>query len=99
MEDFHLLKRILVVITLALTTISGIPTIAHAATYSVTYNANASQINTGITSGSLPSQVTGLAAGTLVTVADQGSLARQGFTITGYIAVNSLLVNPIVMPR
>ena len=57
---------------------------ASAVNYSVTYNANATQHQTGVTSGSVPS-TTSYASGTVVTVsANSGNLARQGFTFAGW---------------
>jgi uncharacterized repeat protein (TIGR02543 family) len=57
---------------------------ASAVNYSVTYNANETQHQLGVTSGSVPS-TTSYAAGTVVTVAaNSGSLARQGFTFAGW---------------
>ena len=57
---------------------------AHAVNYTITYNANESQHQTGVTAGSVPS-ATSYAAGTVVTVsANTGSLARQGFTFAGW---------------
>ena len=65
---------------------TGIPA-AHAIDYTVTYNANANQVGavaqTGITTGSVPSSVT-QAQGTTITVAGQGTLARQGFGFGGW---------------
>ena len=53
-------------------------------TYSITYNSNASQHETGEVSGSLPSSTTH-SSGALVTVAsNSGNLARQGFTFAGW---------------
>jgi uncharacterized repeat protein (TIGR02543 family) len=60
-----------------------IPT-AHAVNYSITYNANGTQHQDGVTSGSVPS-TTSYASGTSVTVAaNSGNLARQGFTFAGW---------------
>ena len=60
-----------------------IPT-AHAVNYSITYNANETQHQLGVTSGSVPS-TTSYASGTVVTVAaNSGNLARQGFTFAGW---------------
>jgi uncharacterized repeat protein (TIGR02543 family) len=60
-----------------------IPT-AHAVNHSITYNANETQHQAGVTSGSLPSTSTH-ASGTVVTVsANSGNLARQGFTFAGW---------------
>ena len=57
---------------------------ANAVNYTITYNANETQHQNGITSGSVPSP-TSYAAGTLVTVAaNSGNLARQGFTFAGW---------------
>jgi uncharacterized repeat protein (TIGR02543 family) len=57
---------------------------AHAVNYTITYNANESQHQAGVTAGSVPSP-TSYAAGTVVTVsANTGSLARQGFTFAGW---------------
>lgn len=60
---------------------------ASAANYTITYNANAGQVGAvvqaGITTGSLPA-TTSVAQGTVVTVAAQGDLARQGFTFGGW---------------
>ena len=53
-------------------------------TYSITYNSNANQHETGEVSGSLPSSTTH-SSGALVTVAsNSGNLARQGFTFAGW---------------
>ena len=60
---------------------------ASAANYTITYNANAGQVGAvaqaGATTGSLPA-TTSVAQGTVVTVAAQGNLARQGFTFGGW---------------
>ena len=57
---------------------------ASAVNYSVTYNANETQHQLGVTSGSVPS-TTSYASGTVVTVAaNSGNLARQGFTFAGW---------------
>ena len=57
---------------------------AHAVNYTITYNANETQHQQGVTAGSVPSP-TSYAAGTVVTVsANTGSLARQGFTFAGW---------------
>ena len=60
---------------------------ASAANYTITYDANAGQVGAvaqaGITTGSLPATTT-VAQGTVVTVAPQGNLARQGFTFGGW---------------
>jgi hypothetical protein len=60
---------------------------AAAANYTITYNANAGQVGAvaqaGITTGSVP-VTTSVAQGTVVTVAAQGNLARQGFTFGGW---------------
>lgn len=60
---------------------------AHAANYSVANDANAGYVGAyaqqGITTGSLP-VTTSVAQGTVVTVASQGNLARQGFTFAGW---------------
>lgn len=64
----------------------GMP-IASAANYTVTYDANAGYVGAyaqaGVTTGSLPAPTT-IAQGTMVTVAGQGNLARQGFTFAGW---------------
>ena len=66
---------------------------AHAINYTITYNANESQHQTGVTSGSAPSP-TSYAAGTLVTVAgNSGNLARQGFVFEGWNTLSSGLGN------
>jgi hypothetical protein len=57
---------------------------AHAVNYTITYNANETQHQTGVTSGSVPS-TTSHASGAVVTVAaNSGNLARQGFTFAGW---------------
>jgi hypothetical protein len=57
---------------------------ANAVNYSVTYNANETQHQAGVTSGSVPSTTTH-ASGAVVTVAaNSGNLARQGFTFAGW---------------
>lgn len=62
----------------------GITTPASAVNYTITYNANETQHQTGVTSGSVPSP-TSYASGTVVTVSsNSGNLARQGFTFAGW---------------
>jgi hypothetical protein len=60
---------------------------AAAANYTITYNANAGQVGAvaqaGITTGSVPA-TTSVAQGTVITVAAQGNLARQGFIFGGW---------------
>ena len=57
---------------------------ASAVNYTITYNANETQHQTGVTSVTVPSP-TSYASGTLVTVAaNSGNLARQGFTFAGW---------------
>lgn len=57
---------------------------ASAINYTITYNANENQHQTGITSGSVPSP-TSYASGTVVNVAaNSGNLARQGFVFAGW---------------
>jgi hypothetical protein len=60
---------------------------ASAANYTITYDANAGQVGAvaqaGVTTGTLPTTTT-VAQGTVVTVAPQGNLARQGFTFGGW---------------
>lgn len=60
---------------------------AQAANYTITYDANAGYVGAvaqaGITTGSVPNS-SSVAQGTIVTVAAQGNLARQGFTFVGW---------------
>lgn len=60
---------------------------AVAANFTITYDANAGYVGTyaqqGLTTGSVPA-TTSVAQGTVVTVAPQGSLGRQGFTFAGW---------------
>jgi Listeria-Bacteroides repeat domain (List_Bact_rpt) len=57
---------------------------AHAVNFTITYIANETQHQTGVTSGSVPSTTTH-ASGAVVTVAaNSGNLARQGFTFAGW---------------
>lgn len=60
---------------------------AQAANYTITYDANAGYVGAyaqvGVTTGSVPI-TTSIAQGTIVTVAAQGNLARQGFTFAGW---------------
>jgi len=76
--------RFLLSTALAVAALVAIPSTAYAATYTVSYDANASEINVGITTGSVPASTTGLALGTLVTAEAQGSLLRQGYTFNGW---------------
>ena len=75
--------RALLTPAILISTIILIPS-AHAIDYTVTYNANETQHQAGVTSGSVPNSIT-QASGTTVTVsANSGSLARQGFTFAGW---------------
>jgi uncharacterized repeat protein (TIGR02543 family) len=57
---------------------------AQAVDYAITYNANETQHQTGVTAGTVPSP-TSYASGTVVTVsANTGNLTRQGFTFAGW---------------
>lgn len=60
---------------------------ASAANYTIAYDANAGRVGSvlqaGVTTGSVPT-TTSVAQGTVVTVAAQGNLARQGFTFGGW---------------
>lgn len=66
--------------------LTALPT-ASAANYTITYDANAGYVGAyaqaGSTTGSLLA-TTSVAQGTVVTVAAQGNLARQGFTFAGW---------------
>ena len=80
MNKFRL--AIITVCALILSAVSLQP--AHAINYTVTYNANETMWQQGLTSGSIPNSQTA-ASGTLITVAsNSGSLARQGFTFAGW---------------
>jgi hypothetical protein len=65
---------------------SGLPA-AFAANYTVAYDVNANMVGAvsqaGVTTGTAPSTLS-YAQGTVVTVAGQGNLARQGFTFAGW---------------
>jgi hypothetical protein len=65
---------------------SGMPA-AFAANYTVAYDVNANMVGAvsqaGVTTGTAPSTLS-YAQGTVVTVASQGNLARQGFTFAGW---------------
>jgi uncharacterized repeat protein (TIGR02543 family) len=76
-------KSLIFVSTLLLQLVTqSLPTFA--IDYTVTYNANETQHQTGVTAGSIPSP-TSYASGTVVTVsANSGNLARQGFTFAGW---------------
>jgi uncharacterized repeat protein (TIGR02543 family) len=57
---------------------------AHAVNYTVTYYANETQFQPGVTTGSVPASGS-FAAGSVVTAApNSGNLARQGFTFSGW---------------
>ena len=60
---------------------------AQAVNYTITYDANAGYVGAvaqaGLVTGSVPNS-SSVAQGTLVTVAGQGNLARQGFTFAGW---------------
>lgn len=57
---------------------------AHAVNYTVTYYANGSQFQPGVTTGTVPTSGS-FAAGSVVTAAaNSGNLARQGFTFNGW---------------
>ena len=76
-----LLRRILLVVIL-ISPVFAAP--ASALNYTITYNANETQHQVGVTSGSVPTTSTH-ASGALVTVAaNSGNLARQGFTFAGW---------------
>lgn len=67
---------------------------ASAANYTIAYDANAGRVGSvlqaGVTTGSVPT-TTSVAQGTVVTVAAQGNLARQGFTLAvGMIVLTAL---------
>ena len=57
---------------------------AQAVNYSVSYNANESQHQTGVTSGSLPGTVSYASGTTVVVAANDGNLIRKGFTFDGW---------------
>ena len=57
--------------------------IASAANYTVTYNANASQHQAGVVTGSVPNPGA-LPQGTISLATNSGNLARQGFTFAGW---------------
>ena len=81
------LRDTLTLIALSSSLVIGMISPAAAANYTITYNANAGQVGAvaqaGITTGSVP-VTTSVAQGTVVTVAAQGNLARQGFTFGGW---------------
>ena len=77
------LKLILILISIASLVMMSMPS-AFAIDYTVTYNANETQHQTGVTSGSVPNQLS-QAANSVVTVStNSGNLARQGFTFAGW---------------
>jgi uncharacterized repeat protein (TIGR02543 family) len=79
----RLLKPIFIVILTFSTIFVGLQP-AQAIDYTITYNANETQHQTGVTTGSVPSP-TSYASGTVVTVsANTGNLTRQGFTFAGW---------------
>jgi uncharacterized repeat protein (TIGR02543 family) len=57
--------------------------VANAANYTVTYNANASQHQAGVVTGSVPNPGA-LPQGTINLATNSGNLARQGFTFAGW---------------
>lgn len=57
---------------------------AFAINYTVTYNQNNDQYQTGETSGTVPAQVDIAAGGTLTASSNTGNLARQGFVFNGW---------------
>lgn len=81
------LRNSLSIILLASALVISMVSPASAANYTITYNANAGQVGAvaqaGVTTGILPA-TTSVAQGTVVTVAAQGNLARQGFTFGGW---------------
>ena len=78
-------KRLLTMASATLLLITaGASTPAHAVNYTVTYNANASEQQSGVTTGTVPN-VASYAAGSVVTAAaNTGNLARAGFTFAGW---------------
>ena len=72
------------VMALAIALFIGFLPAASAVNYTLSYNTNTNQHQTGVISGSAPGS-TSYAAGTVVTVAaNSGNLARQGFTFAGW---------------
>lgn len=57
---------------------------ATAVNYTITYNANATQHQDGVTSGSVPATSTHAAGASVTVAANSGNLARQGFTFAGW---------------
>ena len=57
---------------------------ANAVNYTITYNANATQHQDGVTSGSVPATSTHAAGASVTVAANSGNLARQGFTFAGW---------------
>jgi uncharacterized repeat protein (TIGR02543 family) len=57
---------------------------AIAVNYTITYNANATQHQDGVTSGSVPTTSTHAAGSSVTVAANSGNLARQGFTFAGW---------------
>lgn len=78
------LRKFWSILAIASIATSIIPTSALAAGNStITYNANSSQYQTGVTSGTVPTPTT-VAQGTVTVAANSGNLARQGFTFAGW---------------
>ena len=86
-----LFRRVLLVVAL-ISPVFATP--ASAINYTITYNANETQHQAGVTSGAVPTTSTH-ASGDVVTVAaNSGNLARQGFTFEGWnTAANGTGIN------
>jgi len=57
---------------------------AEAVNYTVTYLANASQFQQGVTTGTVPTTSSHVAGSTVIASANSGNLARQGFVFNGW---------------
>ena len=69
---------------LVITLFVGLMPTALAVNYTITYNANATQHQAGVTSGSVPTDSTHAAGASVTVAANSGNLARQGFTFAGW---------------
>ena len=79
----RVLTRIVLAISLSAISSLGV-TPAQATNYTVTYDANASQNQPGVTSGSVPNATSYSAGATVTVAANSGNLARAGFTFAGW---------------
>lgn len=77
-------RRYYLATALLITLFVGLMPAALAVNYTITYNANATQHQEGVTSGSVPTTLTHASSAIVTVAANSGNLARQGFLFDGW---------------